>query len=467
MNYESLFKNKKITLMGLGLLGRGVGDAIFFAKAGADLTVTDLKNEADLATSVEQLRCYPNVRLVLGGHRLEDFQPDRVDLIVKAAGVPLDSPFILEAEKNGIPVVMSTALFAEYTEASIIGVTGTRGKSTVAYLLQEILRAHAAKTKTGRQVFLGGNILGVSTLDLLNKTGAGDTAVLELDSWQLQGFGGSVHEPGFSPALAIFTTFMPDHMNYYKNDMERYFADKANIYRFQESGDTFVVSEQVLEYIEKFGPKPKGKVIVARAADVPDSWQPKILGEHNRLNIALALAAAKVLGVPERTIEEVVEAFKAPPGRLETIRTLKGVEFFNDTNGTTPAATIAALEALETLATSGDGGLQTGGKKTVLIFGGADKKLDPMPLVAVLENFVKAAVVLPGTGTDMIKPELEKIGQKIPMTFVTSMNEAVEKAVAAASVGDRILMSPAFASFGLFKNEYDRGDQFNAAVKAL
>jgi UDP-N-acetylmuramoylalanine--D-glutamate ligase len=229
--YDDLFRGKKITLMGLGLLGRGVGDAAFLASAGADLTVTDLKTETDLASSIEPLKKFKNIRFVLGGHQLEDFQKSNgVDLVVKAAGVPLDSPFILEAQKTGVPVTMSTVLFAEYTEAKVVGITGTRGKSTVSYLLADILKADAEKNSTAENsgsstVFLGGNILGVSTLDLLSKTKHGDIAVLELDSWQLQGFAGShnrqfpAQPEGFSPSVAVFTTFMSDHMNYYASQV--------------------------------------------------------------------------------------------------------------------------------------------------------------------------------------------------------------------------------------------------------
>lgn len=477
-NYQQLFNGKKITLMGLGLLGRGVGDAAFLAEAGADLTVTDLKSAADLAMSLEPLKKYKNIRFVLGEHRLEDFQKNTgagtgADLVVKAAGVPMDSPFILEAQKHGVPVTMSTVLFAEYTEAKVVGITGTRGKSTVAYLLYEILKAHAAQAEKEATVFLGGNILGVSTLDLLSKTKMGDTAVLELDSWQLQGFAGShgrefpAQPEGFSPPVAVFTTFMSDHMNYYANDMERYFADKANIYRFQEAGDVLVVSEQVAEYIKKFGPEPKAKVVIARVADVPTSWKIKIPGEHNRLNVALALATAKAMGVSEKIIQQVVENFKAAPGRLEHIRTYRGIDIYNDTNATTSEATIAALKAFERDDKKNEKELP----RTVLIFGGADKKLDPKPLLEILPDYAKALVVLPGTGTDLIRAELEKMATtfagKLPIVFVKSMNEAVEQAFEHARIGDRVLMSPAFASFGLFKNEYDRGDQFNAIVKGL
>jgi len=488
-DYKSIFNGKKITLMGLGLLGRGVGDAAFFAEAGADLTVTDLKTAEQLASSLDSLKHFKNIRFVLGEHRLEDFQKIHVaadgskigaDMIVKAAGVPMDSPFILEAQKNDVPVLMSTALFAEYTEAKIVGVTGTRGKSTVSYLLCEILKANAERIGDGSKVALGGNVLGVSTIDLLPKLTTKDTAVLELDSWQLQGFGNSHNKNlpkilkgeisaraqngitaplGFSPKIAVFTTFMFDHMNYYANDLERYFADKANIYRFQEAGDILVVSEQVADYIKKFGPKPKSKMIVAKASDVPDSWKIQIPGEHNRLNVALAMQTALAMGVPERTIEDAVASFKAVPGRLELVRTHKGVDIYNDTNATTPDATIVGLRGLS----------ENGDKKTILIFGGADKKLDPSSLLEILPKYVKALVVLPGTGTDLMKENLISVADNnnLPLVFVKNMQEAVDAAAMQAEKGDRVLMSPAFASFGLFKNEYDRGDQFNAIVKAL
>lgn len=491
MNCRDYFKDKEITLMGLGLLGRGAGDAVFFAEAGAKLTITDLKSEKELAPSLKFLKKFRKIKFSLGGHKLKDFQS--ADMVVKAAGVPLDSPFILEAQKHGIPVAMSTSLFAEHTEAKVVGITGTRGKSTVAYLLSAILKEHKKKMNTGKKVFLGGNILGVSTLALLPKATADDTVILELDSWQLQGFG-STHNrellnnrelpkkpeeksKSFSPPVAVFTTFMPDHMNYYNNDLGRYFADKANIYRFQTKNDVLIASEQVMDYIKRFGPEPKSRVIIARATDVPDSWKIKIPGEHNRLNIALALAAAKAVGVSEKTIQKVVESFCAIPGRLELIRKYKDIEIYNDTNATTPEATIAGLLALAGNSKSRKNGQKRDQKKAqkiVLIFGGADKKLDPNGLLKILPDYTKALVVLPGTGTDLIKEKLSRLSgesdkppKKLPMVFVKNMPEAVKSALEFAKRDDRILMSPAFASFGLFKNEYDRGEQFNKIVKAL
>ncbi|MEX0924990.1 MAG: Mur ligase family protein, partial [Candidatus Paceibacterota bacterium] len=184
--YAHYFKDKHITVMGLGLLGRGVGDARFLAEQGAKVLVTDLKTEDELRESVEQLKEYENISFVLGGHREEDFAgkdgENVPDMVIKAAGVPFDSPYVQAAQNAGVSVTMSTALFAKLTPATIIGITGTRGKSTVTHLVADILEA------SGKNVFRGGNVQGVSTLEHLPESTEGEVAVLELDSWQLQGF---------------------------------------------------------------------------------------------------------------------------------------------------------------------------------------------------------------------------------------------------------------------------------------
>ena len=183
------FRGKRITVMGLGLLGRGVGDARYLAECGAELIVTDLKSREQLAESVAQLKLFKNVIFVLGEHRLEDF--NNRDFILKAAGVPLDSPYIAEAKKNNIPVRMSADLFAEISSIPIIGVTGTRGKSTVTHMVHAILK------EAGKKVILGGNVRGVSNLELLKEATLEHIAVLELDSWQLQGWGEAKNEPEY------------------------------------------------------------------------------------------------------------------------------------------------------------------------------------------------------------------------------------------------------------------------------
>jgi len=211
-NFKQFFKGKKITMMGLGLLGRGVGDAAFLAECGAEVLVTDLKSKNELKSSLQKLRKYNHIKYILGRHRLEDFK--NTDLILKSAGVPLDSIYIKEARKHKIPVEMSAALFAKFSGIPMLGVTGTRGKSTVTHLIAHILKS------AGKKIILGGNVRGVSNLQLLKDTKGTDMSVFELDSWQLQGFG----DMQLSPDIAVFTNFMQDHMNYYGGDMEKYFS---------------------------------------------------------------------------------------------------------------------------------------------------------------------------------------------------------------------------------------------------
>ena len=446
MNYKDYFKGKKITQMGLGLLGRGVGDAAFLAECGADLIVTDMKSAEELAPSLEKLKKYPNIKFKLGGHDLEDFKGR--DFILKAAGVPLDSIYIAEAKKNNIPIEMDASLFCKLAPVGVItiGITGTRGKSTVAHLCSDIL-------KNVRMTYLAGNVRNTATLPLLKEVKAGDAVVLELDSWQMQGFG----ESKISPHIAVFTNLMEDHKNYYKAHPEQYFKDKANIFKFQNENDFLIVGERVAEKIKAENPclagrQAKGKIIVAEKQNVPKDWQIKLLGQHNMENIACAIEAARSLGISEEDIKKGVESFGGVEGRLQFVREINGVKIYNDNNATTPEATVAALKALNPKSEI---------PNIILICGGADKGLELEGLIQEI-NKCKAVIMLPGSGSDRLK---------INATKVDNLKEAVDKALESATHGDTILFSPAFASFGPlpggFKNEYDRNDQFLEIIKNL
>ncbi len=472
MNVREYLKGKKITVMGLGLLGRGVGDAEFLASCGAELTITDLKSAEELAPSLERLRAYPSIRYTLGEHKLEEFEGK--DFILKAAGVPLDSPFIAHAKEKGIPVKMSASWFMELTDVPVIGVTGTRGKSTVTHMLHAILK------EDGQNVLLGGNVRGVSTLALLNDVAEDSIALFELDSWQLQGFG----DAKLSPDIAVFTTFLDDHANYYhrvsermaelalrypegakmgssayKGDVDQYLSDKANIFLNQDAIDTLILGAQCAGLIEgKYEDVIKAHVVKAGAQDLRADWELKIPGEHNRYNAALALEAARALGIDDAVIREALTEFEGVPGRLEFIREKDGVKFYNDTTATTPDATIAALKALSENAGHPMSSIEP---RIILIMGGADKGLDMRTLVEEAEIRAKKIILLAGSGTKFLSTYLQDA------SVYESLETAVKDAVASAQPGDVVLLSPGFASFGMFKNEYDRGDQFNVIVKAL
>lgn len=454
--YETFFHGKKITLMGLGLLGRGVGDAAFMARHGAQLTVTDLKTEEQLKDSLALLSAFDGIEYVLGEHRLEDFS--NRDMILKAAGVPLNSTYIAHARKEKIPIDMSSSLFVKLSGLPCIGVTGTRGKSTVTHLIFEMLK------RDGKQAMLGGNVRGVSTLALLEEITPQTVPVLELDSWQLQGFGetntllfSEVQGPTgpISPNIAVFTTLFPDHINYYGQNSERYLHDKAQIFLHQAESDTLVLGRQAYEAVHaKYKSKIRSRVVIADATNVPKSWHINIMGEHNRYNAGLAVEAARAFGIDDDVMQETLEQFEALPGRLSKVRDVNGVHIYNDTNATTPEATLASLHALKKHRYN-----------TVLIMGGADKQLNMDALAEEILDLTKVIILLPGSGTDTL---FKNYGDVFSTGVrVESLKEAFDAALSHAKTGDVVVLSPAFASFGLFKNEYDRGDQFEGLVSAI
>jgi UDP-N-acetylmuramoylalanine--D-glutamate ligase len=436
---KKLFAGKKITLMGLGLLGRGVGDAEFLAAAGANLIVTDLKNETELASSIERLKKFPNITYHLGGHLLEDFE--NRDMILRAPNVPLNSPFLARARENNIPIEMDASLFVKLSNAKIVGITGTRGKSTTTHLIYEM--AKAARLEP----LLGGNERGTSTLQLLEKISGKDPVILELDSWQLQGF----EESRISPHVSIWTNFMPDHMNYYKGDMGRYFADKAAIARFQKKDDYFITTSDIKERIESRFGALQGTFFPATT--LQDDWIVALPGEHNRQNAGYAVAAARILGIPDDIIKNTLKSFSGLPGRLEFLGEKNGIAFYDDANSTTPEAAVAALRTLA--ATK---------RPIVLIAGGSDKELDFKDFAREIEKTVKKTILFKGKATEKLEALLPK---ESPIEIASNMSEAVTFALVSAKNGDIVLLSPGATSFGIFKNEYDRGDQFRETIKNL
>lgn len=454
--YTEYFSGKKVTVMGLGLLGRGIGDTAFLAECGADIIVTDMKSEAQLADSLLKLSTYPNISYSLGGHRDADFIGR--DLILKAAGVPLDSPYVARARRDGAEIAMSGALFAKLSGIPSIGVTGTRGKSTVTHMIHHVL-THVTE---GAPVILGGNVRGISNLQLLKEVTEDSIAVMELDSWQLQGFG----EFNISPQISVFTNFMEDHLNYYKGSMESYFADKANIFIYQDEPDTLVTMQEVLNRAEVFA-REKGFELVQdiRLVDtsiLPDDCLLTMPGEHNRLNAALALEALRATGLTDDEIFEGLTTFPGVPGRLEYLGEIDGVKVYNDNNATTPTAVMRGIEAVANPTTDV--------KNVILICGGAYKDVDPNVLVEPIEKYCKQVIVLPGTGTDKLIESLHTIpvnwNSVEGVTGKDVLENAVRASLAVGEAGDVLLFSPGFASFGLFVNEYERNDLFVDIIKS-
>jgi len=477
--YKSFFEGKKITKQGFGILGRGAAVTKFLIKMGADILVTDIKERAYFELQIKEIFDYKNeinskskIDFIFGQHRLEDFT--NCDFLIQASGVPKDNIYLQEARVAGKAVYQESSLFCKLLNSyfnnsnenkkkiNIIGVTGTRGKTTTTFLIYEILKKNFENKNV--RIHLGGNIQNVCTLGLLEKIRGGDYVVLELDSWILQGF----KEINFSPNITVFTNLMNDHFNYYHHNLREYFFDKANIFLYQTENDLLILSESsqkaCQEYLDKnnFENLKYNLISQTKIDEDKNNFESVLIGEHNRDLISLAIEAARGCGVGEEKIKESIKSFKGVAGRLEMRREIKGVKYYNDTTATTEDATIAGLEALRN-------------KKIILICGGKDKELSSKKLAEKIidfknKNILEKIILLSDhettNGTDKLIQEFEKrkFGDFIE---VKNIKRALIVANQDLNKIDIILFSPAFASFGLFKNEYDRGDKFNEIVDNL
>ncbi|MCA9361481.1 UDP-N-acetylmuramoyl-L-alanine--D-glutamate ligase [Candidatus Kaiserbacteria bacterium] len=443
MSYKDYFKGKKVTVMRIGLLGRGIGDAAYMAEAGAQVLVVDDASVEVMQPAVEALKDYPNITFKFGPYQNEDF--GNRDFILVGAGASLGLECLRYAIEDGVPLKQSASLFAELAEVPIIGVTGTRGKSTVTQMIY-----HTLSVVTGEKILLGGNIRGVSNLQLLKEAKEDSLCVMELDSWQLQGWGWAK----LSPQIAVFTNFMEDHLNYYQKEgldkkaaMRAYFADKANIFKYQKESDVLITTPEVFEEAKTLPDVTLGQEVrLADESIIPEDCLLAMPGRHNRLNAALAYEALKAISLTDEEIFSGLASFAGVEGRLQLLKTVNNVRIYNDNNSTTPQATIAALEALD-----------LGNKNIILIAGGADKGIELNELVQSIGDHCRQVILTPGSGTDRLLNIINGIKKPI---VAEDLEKAFEEARLVAENGDIILFSPAFASFGQYKNEYERNDEF-------
>ncbi|CAA9586025.1 MAG: UDP-N-acetylmuramoylalanine--D-glutamate ligase [uncultured Thermomicrobiales bacterium] len=455
------YDGARATVMGLGTRGGGVGVARYLAEHGARVTVTDGKPAAELAEPLAALADLP-IRFALGGHREEDFTPAGADLVVRNPGVPRRAPMLALARRHGVPVEMEMTLFFRACPAPIVGVTGTKGKTTVASLCGELLRAWDPRT------VLAGN-MGVSALGQLPRIAADTPVVIELSSWQLEG----LDEHRLAPHVAVLTNISEDHLDAYDGFAD-YAATKRTIAHHQRPDDLLVVNAddrgtwraaaETRARVAPFGLDDRGGDGAWRAGDrllwrwagaevafdLPET--PALAGEHNAANGLAAIAAAMLRGADPAAVRAGLGRFAGVRDRMEPVAEVGGVLFVNDTTATAPVAAVAALRSLA-------------GRRVHLLAGGADKRLDLAPLaVAAVE--AAAVYLLDGTATPALAALLRGAGVE-PLGPFGGMDAAVAAAAAAARTGDVVLLSPGTASFGLFRDEFDRGERFREAVRAV
>jgi UDP-N-acetylmuramoylalanine--D-glutamate ligase len=448
-------REKRVLVMGLGLQGSGMAAARYAAQQGAIVRVTDMKSAEILAPSIRALSGLP-IDFVLGEHREEDFR--WADIVIRNPGVPQNSPYLRIAREHGARIEMEIALFFLACPGHIIGITGTRGKTTTSSLIYEILRDSGART------ILGGNVAGVETLSLLPQITAETQVVLELSSWQLEGL--APHQ--LSPEVAVMTNIYPDHLNTYSG-MEEYAEAKANIFRHQHATDRAIFNYDN-PWTRRFGEEAPGQTwftslerggSFARGTTEIEPFlfrETPLAGRHNLENILLATTAARLLGVADETIAATVQRFQGVAHRLEEVRTVNGIRFINDSTSTTPIAAQVALEAFDA--------------PIVLVAGGNTKHLPLEQWPARIAERCRDVVLLAGNGTDELLPEIqaEVLRQRVsdPVRGVFhDYQKALDVALQLTKPGDILLFSPGFTSFGMFLNEFDRGDKFVEYVRRI
>jgi UDP-N-acetylmuramoylalanine--D-glutamate ligase len=458
------YAGTRATVMGLGVLGGGVGVARYLAEHGAKVIVTDMRSEAELGSSIAQLDGL-DIQFHLGGHDDRDFTSERTDIVVRNPGVRRDSRYLELARSSGVAVEMEMSLFFRTCPARIIGVTGTKGKTTVTELIGEILRRWKPDS------FVAGN-MGVSALEGLDRLTPDTPVVIELSSWQLE----ALDEHRLGPQVGVITNFSEDHLDRYK-DYEDYVQTKRTIAHHQIEFDVVVynnsdphvrkVRHQTVARLMPFGSQPQladgawieddclASRFEGETLTFPHPRQLALSGVHGRLNTLAAVAACQAYGVPEWAIAEGLSSFSGVENRLEDLGTARGVRFINDTSATAPVATVSALRLLSE---------QSG--RVFLISGGADKQSDLTEFLDTIASNVAGISLLPGTATSLVQDGL--IARRIDHgPIAESIDVAVDSLFARAQPGDTVILSPGLASFGLFRNEFDRGSQFRAAFERV
>ncbi len=429
--------HKKIAILGLGIENFALVEYLLKHRIDYLITVFDRRTPQAFREKYEKLK--NRVAWKLGNEYRQGI--DNVDIMFRSPGWPLSCPYTQQALKSGIGLSSPMRLFFEICPSrNIVGVTGTKGKGTTASLIYHILK------QAGKRVWLGGNI-GVAPLGFIDKIKPTDWIILELSSFQLE-------DLETSPKIAVITNFTAEHLSSadpnnpnYHSTLSQYRKAKSNIVRWQKRGDTAIINEKLEIGNWKFG---NGKKIYFTKSEIPS----KLAGEHNRENVAAAVAAAKIIGIKENIIKKAVAGFKGLEHRLEYLKTVNGVKYYNDSFATTPEAAITALESF------------TG--EIILLCGGAEKKSDFTRLAREIKKRVKFVVLFKGQASPRLHRELARAGYPAgDIRSISTMKAAVRLAAEKSGNGDIVLLSPACASFGMFKNYKERGRLFKEEVQRL
>ena len=456
--FNNYLKFKKVAIIGLGVSNLPLLDYMY--EKNAKVTVFDEKEEKNIEKNIlEKLKNY-KFDYFFGKNCFENLKG--FDIIFRSPSFLPTRKELVEEEKRGAIITSEIEMLMKLTPATIIGVTGSDGKTTTTSLIYSILK------NAGYNTYLGGNI-GIPLFTKLNEMKPNDIVVLELSSFQLMGM-------DVSPHIGVITNITPNHLNIHK-DYEEYINAKKNIFKYQNKDD-YIILNYDNDITRNCAKEAKSKVIffsgkeklengfivdnkiIKKCEDgirthILDCKDVLLRGEHNFENIATAIAATSSLVDIDKSIDTIKE-FKAVEHRLEYVRTIDDVKWYNDSVSSSPTRTIAGLKSFD--------------EDIVLIAGGYDKNLDYTPIAKPILKKVKTLILLGQTSGkifDAVKEEEEKENKNIDIFMVNTLEEAVNLARKQAKVGEIVLFSPASASFDMFKNFADRGNKFKDLVNKL
>jgi UDP-N-acetylmuramoylalanine--D-glutamate ligase len=447
-------KNKRVLVVGLGK--SGISAALFLRKQGARVTVSDSRSAVALAKEIPAL-LEAGIMVESGGHGLLTFR--RQDLIVVSPGVPMDTPEVKQVVGFGLPVIGELELASRYLQGQIIAITGSNGKTTTTTLVGKIL------ADAGLPTLVGGNI-GLPVIDLVEKSRAESTSVLEVSSFQLE----TIEE--FHPKIAVVLNITPDHLDRH-GSFEAYAAAKTRITENQSVDDFLVLNgeDKATQMVAlktkaqifwfsgrrpiKQGAFVHGESIVfldregGKTEPVMPVAEITLKGAHNVENVLAAVCVGRLAGVPAEKIRASVAGFKAVEHRLEYVKSVRGVEFYNDSKATNVDAAMKAVASFK-------GGVH-------LILGGKDKNSDYGLMAELLKERVKTVYTI-GSAAEKIERQLAGV---VKMVSAGTMQVAVADAAVAAVPGDVVLLAPACSSFDQFDNYEHRGQVFRQLVNEL
>lgn len=432
MNSQSLWRDKKIVVVGMGMSGQAA--AQLAAELGARVTVMDHK--ADFPAETLQAMRQANATLIFG--RLDEKTLREADLIVLSPGVPPDLAEIASARKTGVAITGEIEWAVGFLTSPSIAVTGTNGKTTTTSLI-----GHGLKS-VGRKVFVGGNIgsplAGLAAGIQRGELEAPEVMVLELSSYQLETV------QAFCPKIGLILNFALNHQDRYRR-FEDYVEAKARLFRNMKAGNVLILNSND-EHCRRLGERAKVQGVGVVFFDDREPSLPHLPGRHNRENMGAARLALAAMGLGPQEIRRSFESFQPVAHRLERLRAIAGVDFFNDSKATTVHAAAAALEALS-----------EGAGKILWIAGGYDQGEDFAPLKKNKSAHVRAAFFIGASGP--------RLAEALGGTLCASLEEALRQAQRAAQSGDHVLFSPAAKSFDRYRNFEERGEHFRRLVEAL